>query len=275
MSEISYVTQAGIFFSCTEKKQLVLEHIIPEHVLTHVYAGKITVTTADKTYSLSAGQTALFSRNQLAKFKKEPDGETPCKAATIFFTRSFLQQYYAGLPLQKRQPDKVNVLQLAHHPLLDNLFQSISVYSNLNETFISDELALLKVTEAITVIRMLDKNTDSLLSDFSDPHKIDLEAFMQQNFMFNISIQRFAYLTGRSLATFKRDFQKTFATSPQKWLTEKRLGQAHFLIAEKNHRPSQAYIEAGFESFSHFTYAFKKFFGYNPSSILSRQTNNI
>lgn len=267
MSEVSYVTQAGIFFSCLEKKQSVLEQIIPEHILTHVYEGKASVTTADKTYILSAGQTALFSRNQLARFKKEPDGQVPYRAATIFFTKSFLQQFYAALPLPKQKAASAKVLEIENHALLDNLFQSISLYSN---TVIPDDLALLKIKEAITVIRMFNKDADTLLSDFSEPHKIDLSDFLNKNFMFNISISRFAYLTGRSLATFKRDFKKTFDNSPQKWLTEKRLRLAHFLIAEKNRKPSQAYLEAGFESFSHFTYAFKKFFGYNPSSVLSR-----
>jgi AraC-like DNA-binding protein len=93
---------------------------------------------------------------------------------------------------------------------------------------------------------------------------------MEKNFMFNISISKCAYLTGRSLATFKRDFQKAFGTSPQKWLTEKRLQQAHFLIAEKRRKPSQAYIDAGFENFSHFTYAFKKF-----SSMPASKTSPI
>jgi AraC-like DNA-binding protein len=72
----------------------------------------------------------------------------------------------------------------------------------------------------------------------------------KKNFMFNIPIARFAYLTGRSLATFKQDFQKIFYTSPQKWLTVKRLELAHYLIAERQQRPSQAYIDASFESFS-------------------------
>lgn len=268
MGKTSHVAQTGIFFSCAEEKQQVAEQIIPEHILTHVYAGKITITTADKTYSLSAGQTALFSKNQLVKFNKEPDGEVPCSCTTVFFTKPFLQQFYAALPVQKA--GNLKVLQLEQHPLLDNLFQSIFLYANLNEAAISDELAQLKAREAITVIRKLSKNADLLLSDFSEPHKIDLADFLNRNFMFNIPISRFAYLTGRSLATFKRDFQKTFGTSPQKWLTEKRLGQAHFLIAEKKRKPSQAYIEVGFESFSHFTYTFKKFFGYTPSSILSR-----
>jgi AraC-like DNA-binding protein len=269
MSYTNYISHAGIFFTCTEKKELVSENIVPEHILIHVYSGKITVTTADKKYFLTKGQTALFSRNQLAKFVKEPVGEIACKSVTVFFTQEFLQHFYATQPLLDQKIQNPKIVQLKEHPLLDNLFQSIEGYSNLSESFLPDELTQLKVKEAITIVRTLDKNADLILSDFSEPHKIDLAAFMLKNFIFNISIPRFANLTGRSLATFKRDFKKTFSTSPQKWLTEKRLEQAHFLIAEKKQKPSEVYLDVGFENLSHFSSAFKQAFGYNPSYLMS------
>ncbi|PWT74573.1 MAG: AraC family transcriptional regulator, partial [Bacteroidetes bacterium] len=100
-----------------------------------------------------------------------------------------------------------------------------------------------------------------------EPGKIDIAEFMLKNYTFNIAIERFAYLTGRSLATFKRDFQKAFNMPPQKWLLEKRLKQAHFLIAEKNCKPSDIYLEVGFENLSHFSNSFKQHFGYSPSSV--------
>lgn len=268
MKSSENVAQTGIFFACNENNKFVTEQLVPEHLLMHVYAGKITITTADKTYVLLPGQTALFSKNQLAKFTKESDGGFGFEAVTILFTKPFLQQFYEGISVPPKSSD-FKVLYIEPHVLLNNLFESVLLYSNLDDALISAELSLLKVREALTVIRTLNKNVDLLLSDFSEPHKIDLNDFMQKNFMFNISIQRFAYLTGRSLATFKRDFHKTFGISPQKWLTEARLKQAHFLIVEKKMKPSQVYVEVGFENFSHFTYSFRKFFGYTPTSLLS------
>lgn len=270
MSKTNYISQAGIFFTCNEKKEFVSEQMVPEHILTHVYSGKISVTTANRTYSLTAGYTALFPRNQLAKFSKEPLKNEPCNSVTIFFTQPFLQKFYTKKPLREQNARNSKILFLEPHVLLDNLFRSIATYSNSHDLRITDELAQLKVTEALILTRKINSDVDALLSDFSEPHKIDLAGFMQKNFTFNIPISKFAYLTGRSLATFKRDFKKVFGTSPQRWLTEKRLEQAHFLIAEKKQRPSQAFLEAGFENFSHFSNAFKQFFGYNPSSILSR-----
>ena len=70
-------------------------------------------------------------------------------------------------------------------------------------------------------------------------------------------IEKFGYLTGRSLTTFKRDFKRAFNTTPQKWLTQKRLELAHYQIAERKVKPIEACYETGFENLSHFSFAFK------------------
>jgi AraC-like DNA-binding protein len=59
-------------------------------------------------------------------------------------------------------------------------------------------------------------------------------------------MNRFAYLTGRSLASFKRDFQQVFNMSPGRWLHQRRLQEAHYLIMEKGTAPSDVYLEVGF-----------------------------
>ena len=76
-----------------------------------------------------------------------------------------------------------------------------------------------------------------------------------------------AYLTGRSLATFKRDFDQIFHTSPARWLYQQRLAEAYYLLREENKRPSDVYHEVGFESLAHFSHAFKQLFGYSPSTV--------
>ncbi len=97
--------------------------------------------------------------------------------------------------------------------------------------------------------------------------KIDLEAFMNRNFHFNVELKRFAYLTGRSLATFKRDFEKIFHVSPSRWLLQKRLQEAHHLILDKGAAASDIYLDLGFEDLSHFSFAFKKMYGVSPSKV--------
>jgi len=98
-------------------------------------------------------------------------------------------------------------------------------------------------------------------------NKTDLEDFMQQNFRLNINVKEMASLTGRSLASFKRDFNRTFHQSPRRWVQQRRLEEAFYLIKESGKRPSEVYNEVGFETFAHFSFAFKQYFGLSPSNV--------
>lgn len=160
---------------------------------------------------------------------------------------------------------KSNIL-LPESAYLKGFFNSLIPYT-LNPKHINHPLSELKVKEAIELLLLAKPELKKFLFDFSEPHKIDLEKFMISNFRFNVPIDSFAKLTGRSLAGFKRDFQKTFDMSPRQWLQNKRLSKAHYQIEKNNKKPSSIYLELGFESLSHFSYAFKKKFGYAPTEI--------
>lgn len=158
------------------------------------------------------------------------------------------------------------VVDMSHDVFLKGYFDSLLPYF-MSDTPLTAGMAGLKTTEAIRLILRHNVRLKKLLFDFSEPFKIDLAAFMSQNYIYNIPMTEFARLSGRSLATFKRDFKKTFEQTPEKWVQQKRLERAHFLIAQQNQSPTDVYVEVGFESLSHFSYAFKQFFGYNPSSL--------
>ena len=94
-------------------------------------------------------------------------------------------------------------------------------------------MGMLKVKEAVYLLLNTMPELRELLFDFSEPHKIDLEEFMLTNFHYNVPVEKFARLTGRSLASFKRDFQKIFGKAPRQWLLEKRLAEARHLIEKR------------------------------------------
>ncbi|WP_261387911.1 helix-turn-helix domain-containing protein [Chitinophaga pinensis] len=59
-----------------------------------------------------------------------------------------------------------------------------------------------------------------------------------------------------------------FHETPNRWLVYKRLQEAHFLIAKKQQKSSDIYLDLGFEDLSHFSFAFKKQFGYAPTELV-------
>ena len=97
--------------------------------------------------------------------------------------------------------------------------------------------------------------------------KPNLEEFMLKNFHHNAPVESFARRSGRSLSTFKREFAKTFGTTPAKWLKDQRLSEAFYLIKHKNKKPQDIYIELGFENLSHFYVSFKQKYGHTPAEI--------
>jgi AraC-like DNA-binding protein len=145
--------------------------------------------------------------------------------------------------------------------------RSLLAYESILKNKGADELLFVKQKEAVLLLLKLIPAFKNILFDFSEPGKMDLEAFMEKSYHFNVQLKRFAYLTGRSLATFKRDFDKIYHTTPSRWLQQRRLQEAYHRIKEQKKMPTDVYLELGFEDLSHFSFAFKKAYGIAPSKV--------
>ncbi|MCF0065538.1 helix-turn-helix domain-containing protein [Dyadobacter chenwenxiniae] len=258
---------ASIVWAVTEDKFYKDEIILEFHSFVRIISGEMKVVQAENSYMFGAGDTLLFPRNQLSAVIKRPKDGRPYKAVVLGLTTERLKEFYTKHTLQPILPLAHKTRKFDPHPLLDGFFASLASYFELEDELPID-IARLKLEEAISILRSLDNNIDSLLADFSQPGKISLADFMEKHYMFNMPIEKFGYLTGRSLSTFHRDFKKAFYTSPQKWLTKKRLELAHYQLSEKHRKPVEVYLEAGFENLSHFSFAFKKQFGYAPTNLI-------
>ncbi len=256
----------GILYSHSGAKKVVGEQFIPEHGLCQIISGKLQVTDAGQTKVFGPGDLLFYRKNFLARFIQLNDGLFPFRSITVVFDRAalaqFSRQYNQGF--EEPYPYKDAVIKLNSSLLLENYFQTLMPYF---ETPLPEHLVNQKRQEALLLLLQINPAFKNILFDLDLPGKIDLEAFMQQHFSFNVEMKQFAYLSGRSLATFKRDFEKTFHTTPNRWLQERRLQEAHYLITEKKKRPSEVYHAVGFETLAHFSLAFKQFYGVNPSRI--------
>ncbi|MCR8560278.1 AraC family transcriptional regulator [Mucilaginibacter sp. BJC16-A38] len=267
MEILGAASVAEVFISCKKEKHYSRELILPQPALVRVLSGEVRIASADRVFNFFAGDTMLIPRNQLGRMSKLPLNGEPCTAISIVFRREILQQYYAArqiIPLKHYIPE---LKLLPDHPLLESLFNSLLPYFKLADA-LSADIAAFKIEEAIRVLRAIDEGVDHLLGQFEEPGKLDLVDFMEKNYMFNLSLEKFGYLTGRSLTTYKKDFEKVFKSSPGKWLTHKRLELAHYEIFEKKRKPADVYLDVGFENLSHFSFAFKRQFGYNPSAAV-------
>jgi AraC family transcriptional regulator, exoenzyme S synthesis regulatory protein ExsA len=258
-----------ILYSCYSQKSSEGEQFIPEHVFGYCISGGSEVYLGEKSYLFKEGDFRLFKKNQLSRYTKYPPPGGEYRSISIIMDQDTLRSISEELQLHVDHPYMgEGGLLLKPNPLFKNYFDSLSPYLNATHD-ISRSLTNIKVKEAIVILLETNPVLKDILFDFSEPGKIDLEAYMNEHYKFNVHLDRFAYLTGRSLATFKRDFEKIFHLSPSRWLQQRRLKEAHYLIKEKGKRPSDVYLEVGFEDLSHFSFAFKKNFGIAPSSVIS------
>ena len=229
-------------------------------------SGQFTLETFEQTLSMTAGEMMLIGKNQVGTLTKTPLAEGNYETIVISLQEELLRKIVLEEKLEadRKYIGPPNML-IPSNEFLQGYFQSIVPYARSSGAEMTDEMGILKVKEGVKLLLHAVPALRNFLFDFSEPYKIDLEKFMISNFHFNIPVEKFAQLTGRSLAAFKRDFQKVFGSPPRRWLLEKRLKVAKHLIETRHQRPSAIYLDLGFESLAHFSRSFKKKFGKAPS----------
>ena len=257
-----------IVYSCYVSRSREGEQFVPEHIFSYQISGTLVLNDGNKEYIFREGDFRFIKRNHLLKFIKQPPEGGEFKTLSIYFDQETLRNFSIeyGYAAREHRSEGVPVVALKPSPLYRSFMDSLMPYERLNDPGHASLLSI-KLKEAILILLQANPELASVLFDFSEPGKIDLEAFMNKNFHFNVELRRFAYLTGRSLATFKRDFEKIFHLSPSRWLQQRRLQEAHYLIKEKGAAPSDIYLDLGFQDLSHFSFAFKKTYGVAPSRI--------
>lgn len=164
-----------------------------------------------KTTRLHRGDCAFIRKDFSVKMTKQAWNGEQFKAIFLTFTPNFLRGFYNKLepdsiPKDARR-ENVSLCKLpSNRPDIVSLFESMTPYfdSGIQP---SEELLQLKMVEGMYVLLNTNKNLYASVFDFTDPWKIDILNFLENNYMNNISIEEIANYTGRSLSTFKRDFK--------------------------------------------------------------------
>jgi AraC family transcriptional regulator, exoenzyme S synthesis regulatory protein ExsA len=94
--------------------------------------------------------------------------------------------------------------------------------------------------------------------------KPSIREIMEENYSYPMELNEYARLSNRSLSAFKRDFRETFGTSPGKWMKQKRLEQARYLLSNTRKSVTEVMVDSGFTNHSHFTRIFKETFNMTP-----------
>ena len=246
-------------------------HRSREYALNYVYSGEMLLDNGVEKIRVRKGECVFIPRDHhITMYKKTYEGERYC-GVFLMFTRAFLREMYGRLGINKSQTTRKKldngVIKLPATVELASLFASMTPYFN-PDVKPRDNFMELKLQEGLMALLAIDERFVPTLFDFNEPWKIDILGFMEENFMYDLSIEEIAHYTGRSLATFKRDFRKISDMTPEKWLIKKRLEKAYELMKTGKKKVVEVYAEVGFRNPSHFSTAFKKEFGIAPTAVM-------
>ncbi|MDE6338473.1 MAG: AraC family transcriptional regulator [Muribaculaceae bacterium] len=245
------------------------DHCNREHTLIYILSGELEITDNGKKTILHPGECAFMRRDNRVWLQKHASVNRPYRSIVMKFSRNFLKEFYQtinqrGLPSESKRKE-VSVMKLpSNRPDVRSLFESLIPYFEAGVQ--PDENILkMKMTEGMWIILKTDINLYASLFDFVEPWKIDIVDFMEKNYMNELSMEEMAYYTGRSLATFKRDFKKVSELTPQKWLIRRRLEAARDLILKGGKKVSEICFDVGFKNLSHFSKLYKEMYGMAPT----------
>ena len=158
---------------------------------------------------------------------------------------------------------------------LQKYFESLIPYFSDHKK--SEALLSLKFEELLLNLILQDEfqGFKSFLSQLNSNKKISIEDFMEQNYAKNLSLSEYAFLSGMSLSSFKRVFEETFGSAPGKWLKNRRLEKAKYLITYSDKNVNEISDEMGFSSPSHFIASFKNRYGIPPKQYQNQINKQI
>jgi len=258
-------------FNCPMEARLMASRFsdlwVQYNYLFYVIDGKKTWHTLKGTYEIGK-DSCVFVRK--GGFILERVLESGFCVVLFFIPDEFICETLRSRskPLKQSRPDHEPLIMIEANKTLAGFFLSMASY--FSETNDPDPALLqLKFRELILTIADNPHN-EELLSYFCtllhEPTTASLRRIMEDNFCFNLGLEQFAKLSNRSLSAFKRDFEKIYNTSPGKWLLDRRLDHAMYLLGNKNKNINEVVFETGFENAAHFSRVFKKKFGIAPSA---------
>lgn len=263
---IFYQGKEGVIYYITSEYNC-LQHIQSNHLLAFVYSGIMLLSDGTKQLVVANQTCAFIRKNHRLSISFVANDNKKIKVALIVLQRNMLLRFYQGMDKAILNDNKVypwkNFSKVNLEAGIESIFLSLVPYINAAKE-IPSELMELKLTEVIYGLLYADKSVAPALFDFTDPWKVDIVDFLNKNLTYNFALSDLAQYTGRSVAAFKRDFNKVSDISPQKWILKKRLELAQLRLNE-GESVSDIYLDLGFLSLSHFSTAYKKEFGRAPT----------
>lgn len=239
------------------------------NMFSFLQVGKKQVHFAGTAVAVNKDQSLLLKKgNWLWTELLDTEAIYYCKL--FFFSekklKDFLEKYTKSKNVTK---EDIPYFVIRNDSYIVSYLNSLSTIS-ATPTVFTDKLLSVKFEELMLYLlqkyrKKFELYLHSLVFDGTSSFKSIVESKIHSN----LKLEEIAFLCSMSLSTFKRHFIKEYNVSPGKWLKDKRLQKAKETLEQGDLKPSDIYLDFGYNNLSNFSVAFKNKFGYSPRKVSS------
>lgn len=241
--------------------------ILGMNMFSFLQVGKKQVHFAGTSVAVNKDQSLLLKKgNWLWTELLDADATYYCKL--FFFSESKLKEF-----LEKhtknytKETDKIPYFIIRNDAYIISYLNSLSTISQAPEVFMENLLSVKFEELMLYLLQKYGQKFELYLYSLIGTEVSLFKKIVESNIHSNLQLEEIAFLCHMSLSTFKRHFIAAYNVSPGKWLQDKRLQKAKELLEQGAVKPSDIYIDFGYNNLSNFSIAFKNKFGFSPKQV--------
>jgi AraC-like DNA-binding protein len=237
------------------------------NMFSFLQVGKKQVHFAGTSVAVNKDQSLLLKKgNWLWTELLDTEATYYCKL--FFFSEKkltdFLSKYTNNIKhIKKICPISLLKMTIILPPFINSLSSNAFIDHSFSNALLSLKFEEIMLYMLIKYDTKFEFYLHSLISKEISPFKKVVES----NVNSNLKVEEIAFLYNMSLSTFKRHFTNDYKENPGKWLQDKRLQKAKELLQGGNLKPSDIYLDIGYNNLSNLSTAFKNKFATSPANI--------
>jgi len=259
----------SVIESCTFTEGRSGSMFLDDHVLLFVLHGVYAVKYGEEEHTVRKDQMVLLKKSIVVEYRKygEPGDNLQLDYMMFFLKDELLKEFVKMANVRLDQV--VGTVPVSVKDVTERLMkyvESLKPYFNEPDK-IDAGLLKIKLLELLFDLSSADTHVMQQLLQLRQPARLNISTVVEENLLNPISLSDLACLSGRSLSSFKRDFQAIYNQPPSQWIREKRLEKAKELLSTTAMSVTDICYTTGFGNIAHFSRLFKEYFGFSPSTI--------
>ncbi len=234
------------------------------NMFSFLQVGKKQVHFARTSVAVNKKQSLLLKKgNWLWTELLDTEAIYYCKL--FFFSekilKAFLEKHTKNNVIGK---DEMPYFIIKNDAYISSYLNSLSTISEAPAIFMENLLSVKFEELMLYLLQKYGRKFELYLHSLIIKETSPLRKIVESKTHSNLRLEEIAFLCNMSLSIFKRHFIREYKVSPGKWLQDKRLQKAKETLEKGNLKPSDIYLDFGYNNLSNFSIAFKNKFGISP-----------